>query len=172
MNIDGIKEIIEACKRKKHTVTVKDVCFVLLNKEFDDARIAYKVIFGEEEGANEYVNSAPISYLETVLREKKLESNRNDDSLSFEDNREAMIKLLEEIEQAQRDGTIEDKDAIKMKSDIRTRLNDKFGTTERQEEQRIIVEPKFNTICPHTRKECWTQTKEYAMKHWNLIEKK
>lgn len=67
-------------------------------------------------------------------------------------------------------GELDAKDFIKLDIEIRTKLNDKFAVSEKQDEQRIIVETKFNTICPHTHRECWVQTKEYAMQHWNLIE--
>ena len=42
---------------------------------------------------------------------------------------------------------------------------------ERQHQERqIIVEKKFDFVCPHTRRECYQLDKEYAMKKWNLIE--
>lgn len=43
-----------------------------------------------------------------------------------------------------------------METDIRTRLNDKFGAAEDKEIDCVVVtEPKYNYICPHTRKECF-----------------
>jgi hypothetical protein len=35
----------------------------------------------------------------------------------------------------------------------------------------IIVEKKFDFVCPHTRHECYQLDKETAMEKWNLVEK-
>ena len=59
----------------------------------------------------------------------------------------------------------------KTEADLRVKLNDKFGASEKAEDQYIVVQTKFNHICQWTNRECWLQTKEYAKEHWNLIEK-
>ena len=57
------------------------------------------------------------------------------------------------------------------KTDLRVKLNDKFGADEKKDEQRIIVNTHYNHICDVLHKECLFYNKEYAMKKWNLIEK-
>lgn len=64
---------------------------------------------------------------------------------------------------------IEPKDGMKMMTDIRLKLNDKFNIKEAQVEQRIIVQPKFNHICETTRKECWLMTEDWAKRKYHLI---
>ena len=59
---------------------------------------------------------------------------------------------------------------IKTEADIRVKLNDKFGASEKTSEQYVVVQPKCNHICEITHRECWLQTKEYAKEHWHLID--
>ena len=57
----------------------------------------------------------------------------------------------------------------KTEADLRVKLNDKFGAAEKTAEQYIIVQPKYNRICPYTRHECYEMTEEYAMQQFHLI---
>ena len=68
------------------------------------------------------------------------------------------------------DGLVDPKDGLKIMADIRVKLNDKFKVESKQQDRMIVVERKFNFVCPATRKECYQLDKEYAMKKWNLIE--
>lgn len=115
--------------------------------------------------------------IKAITKNKKTESS-NDDTITFEENRAGIEKQIEEILELKRqltgnDGKVTDVKTMatlqKTEADLRSKLNDKFGASEKNEEQYIIVQPKFNTICEHTRKECWLQTKSYAMEHWHLI---
>lgn len=116
--------------------------------------------------------------IKTIKKQKKSESI-DDESMSFEDNRAGIEKQIDEILELKRqlidaNGKCIDVKTMatlqKTEADLRAKLNDKFGASEKSNEQYIVVQPKFNTICEHTHRECWIQTKRYAMEHWHLIE--
>ena len=116
---------------------------------------------------------------EDVIKALKKKNDTDDSgSMTFEENRAGIEKQIEEILELKKEliddnGKCTDVKTMatlqKTEADLRSKLNDKFGASEKSKEQYVIVQPKFNTICEHTRKECWLQTKEYAMQHWHLI---
>ena len=57
-------------------------------------------------------------------------------------------------------------------ADIRVKLNDKFKVESKQLDRMIVIEKKFDFVCPHTRHECYQLDKEEAMRRWNLVENK
>lgn len=189
MNLEDIKDTINAGKKLKHNISVRDISYVLLLNSFDDNKIAFKAIWGnesDEEDMKEYMSSKKIIFLQTYLKalnkdeKKEVKSPVKDNSktgefaedITFEENKAELIKLLSEVKKAKENGDLEAKDALKMQIDIRTKLNDKFGTDEKEDKDCVVVvEPKFNYICPYTQRECYVNNKEQCMKRYNLIEK-
>lgn len=181
-------KIISDCKESGYEVKVRDVMFCLLKNVVEDSDVIYNSLFGQVDDAKyitNYEKSKPIKFLDKYVKAnynnntKQTNTNTdnskkkkiNEEDISFEENKAELIKMLKDIDDAVTDGLIEVKDAMKMKVDIRTKLNDKFGASEKSDEQRIVVvPPKFNHICEKTRTECWLQTKEFAMEYWGLIE--
>lgn len=178
-------KIINDCKASGYELKVRDAMFCLLKNMVDDSEIIYNSLFGQGDDAkfiSDYEKSKPIKFLDKYIKANYDNAKQSDadntkkkkiseEDISFEENKAELIKMLKDIDDAVKDGLIEVKDAMKMKVDIRTKLNDKFGASEKSDEQRIVVvPPKFNHICEKTRTECWLQTKEYAMEHWGLIE--
>lgn len=111
-----------------------------------------------------------------IKRKRNAEETSEDGTISFEENRAGIEQQIHEIRELIEQATkAEPKDLKtlatlqKTEADLRSKLNDKFGASEKGGEQYIIVQPKFSHICEHTRRECWLQTKEYAMEHWHLI---
>lgn len=184
LNKSDFVKIISDCKESGYEVKVRDVMFCLLKNVVEDSDVIYNSLFGKTDEAKcitDYEKSKPIRFLDKYIK-ANYNNKQNDtdntkkkkiseEDISFEENKAELIKMLKDIDDAMNDGQIEVKDAMKMKVDIRTKLNDKFGASEKSDEQRIVVvPPKFNHICEKTRTECWLQTKEYAMEHWGLIE--
>lgn len=119
---------------------------------------------------------------EDIVKELTSKANgseaSDDGAMTFEENRAGIEKQIAEILELKQQlydegGKCSDAKTMatlqKTEADLRSKLNDKFGAAEKSAEQYIIVQPKFNTICEHTRRECWLQTREYAMKYWHLI---
>ena len=101
--------------------------------------------------------------------------------MTFEENREGIETQLREIVELKKEAMnpMGDEQGADLKTlallqkteaDLRVKLNDKFGAAEKTAEQYIIVQKKFDFICPHTRRECYQMTKDDAMKKWHLIE--
>lgn len=140
--------------------------------------IKYLVRWVEKDLApKEVVKENPEDMIKALKKQKKSD-DAEDGSMSFEDNRAGIEKQIEEIlglkkELIGEDGKCTDVKTMatlqKTEADLRSKLNDKFGASEKSSEQYIIVQPKFNHICSHTNRECWLQTRDYAMEHWHLI---
>lgn len=172
INKKDINIIIDDGAKLCYDIDMRDISFVLLCRELDEKE-SYNVIFGKD-GYDEYAYSPKISFIKNSLGTKATSITKKKPlvaDVSFEENKAALIELLSEIKEASTNGDLEKKDAIKMESDIRTRLNDKFGASEKTDQSNIVlVEPKFNYICPYTKRECYVNSKKECMKRYNLTE--
>lgn len=195
-----IETVIDKAKKKGYDVRVRDIGYAILCAKLDDSQIAYMLIFGDDGNHDAFVTLDRIKYLvnyfkgETLKAKEKNEASEiakliakskgkktdatNDGSMTFEENREGIEQQLREIVELKKDAMSDECGADlktlallqKTEADLRVKLNDKFGAAEKTAEQYIIVQPKCNHICEHTRRECWLQTKEYAKEHWHLID--
>lgn len=179
---EDINRIAEECRTEGCDVKIRDIAYLLLERHFEDKGIAYKVVFGTDADDKEierYSGSRNIKVLKGKMEKggmfslsggiESLKSGMMD--ITFEENKEALIKMLDKINEAVEAGELDTKDAIKAEKDIRVALNDKFRVEDKGSQQFVIVEAKFNHICEWTRKECFLQTKEYAKSQWKLYEK-
>ena len=200
--MNRLEKTIEEAKKQNYEVRVRDVGYAVLVVGLGDEVLAYKLIFSDDGNETTYKELPHIKFLINYLKAEDLKKNeskeaediakliaqskgkkasdKNDGSMTFEENREGIEQQLREIVELKKDAMnpIEGEGADlktlallqKTEADLRVKLNDKFGAAEKTAEQYIIVQPKFNTICEITRRECWLQTKEYAMEHWHLID--
>ena len=115
-----------------------------------------------------------------IAQSKGKKKNDADGSMTFEENREGIETQLREIVELKKEAMnpMGDEQGADLKTlallqkteaDLRVKLNDKFGAAEKTAEQYIIVQPKYNRICPYTRHECYEMTEEYAMQQFHLI---
>jgi hypothetical protein len=173
MNNDQIKTTIEHFKENGVSVRVRDIAYILLSHMFVDKSMAYKCLFGEE-GLDEYAEDDLRIELEDYMTEqgfiRSVSIDEGTGEITFEENRKEMEGLLKKTQKSLEDGLIEPKDAFKIMADIRVKLNDKFRVESKQQDRLIVVEKKFDFVCPYTRRECYQLDKEDAMKKWNLIE--
>lgn len=189
IGIEDFNNILSDAKKMGHNLRMSDIFYTFELQRFDNKGVVYSVLFGKgssQEEIDEYDESVKIKFLkkyintnypldspgenEQVKRGKPKKEVENHEDITFEENKAYMLKLKKETEAAIKKGEIEKKDGLKILADLSVKLNDKFAVSEKQDEQRIIVYPKFNTICERTKTECWLQTKEFAMQHWGLIE--
>lgn len=192
MTVDEIKDIIKESRLAGHDVKMKDVAYIIVRTVIDDRAVAYRSVFDaaeSEDSVKRYEMEPGIKFLKNRLKKyispkaqksaasatkvqdtsaKDINSKYKD--ITFEENKEAMLELIDEIQEGMRNKEIDVAVGLKMQTDIRTKLQDKFEVSNKKDEHRIVVNTKFNHICEWTRKECFLQTKEYAMKQWGLIE--
>ena len=182
---EQIKKIITDCASSGYTIKVRDIAYVLLCRSFQDMKSAYGAIFGVGDGnidniVSMYDASTPINFLkkymdinhaagvESFTKKKKKSS---DDDISFEENKAEIVRLIKQTQKELAAGNIEVKDALKIEADLRVKLNDKFQVQDEAKEQLVIVEKKFNSICPCGR-EYYAPTKEELMEMYDLEEKR
>ena len=178
---EQIKKTIEDCARANHTVSVRDVSYVLLCMQFDDSLVAYKCIFGNDYDYNQdyhatYDQTATMSYLRTyveftLLNDKKKKKVSED--ISFEENKAYMLNLKRQTEEAMAAGEIDKKDGLKILSDISVKLNDRFSVKDETQDQIVIVNSKYDAVCSRCGAEVSRRpiTKDEAMEMYNLVEK-
>lgn len=193
-----IDKIIDDAKKHGYDVRIRDVGYAILCAKLDDPNMAYMLIFGDDGNLETFSRLDRIKYLVRYFQSEKLQAKEKDEaaeianliakskgkktdsddgSMTFEENREGIEQQLREIvllkKEAMSDEGGTDLKTLallqKTEADLRVKLNDKFGAAEKTAEQYIIVQPKFNRICPYTRHECYEMTEEYAMEHFHLI---
>lgn len=176
---EQIQDCIAFCEEQGYFIEESDIAYLLINREFKDRYKAYELTISKDmpdEYVDNYDSSDKMACLRKYMNEhwaKRKESVINTESIegaiTFEENRDALIRYLGEIQKLMDEKKIEPKDGMKMMTDIRLKLNDKFNIKEAQVEQRIIVQPKFNYVCQYTHKECWLMTEDWAKKQYHLI---
>lgn len=184
MTVKEIERIIKEAKTMKHTISVKDISYVILFFEYSSASIAYKSIFDKnatDETINDYDKSKRIDFLKSyyfcnfkeVNIEQSLVQRKVDSSsdITFEENKAELLSLIAAAKKGYEDGQIELKEYLVIEKDIRIKLNDKFNMSSENDQNLVIVETKFNSICPYCNREIYVPSKTDLMKKYNLIEK-
>lgn len=173
-----IRSLFDKARIDNIELHMRDVAFAILCNNIDSEEFAYSLVFGKNHNAFvKYHNSKTALFAKDNIRYSTgVTDNRSSEEasrkMSFDENKNAMIQLIKDIEEAVENGEMEKKDAFARITDIRVKLNDKFNVSDSTNENLVIVEPKCNFVCPHTRKECHLLSKEEMMKKYNLVEKK
>ena len=180
-NSSEVKEMISACNAKGYSVGMRDVAYVMLKKQVNDATLVYKMLFGRDNNFNVmeaeiYDKSEAMTELSSIFDEMfSAHSVSNAESnISFEENKAEIIRLIKRTKEALASGEIDAKDALKIESDLRVKLNDKFNVQSEEREQVIYVTQKYNDTCPYCSHEIARRplSKEEAMEMYKLTEKK
>ena len=178
---EQIKRAIEDCARANHTISVRDISYVLLSMQFDDSLVAYKCIFGNDYDYNQdyhatYDQTSTMTYLKsyvefTLLNDKKKKTKTED--ISFEENKAYMLGLKKQTEEAMAAGEIDKKDGLKILADLSVKLNDKFNVSDSSQEQYVHVFAKYDAVCSRCGAEISRRpiSKEEAIEMYNLAEK-
>lgn len=194
---DNIQDIIEGAQKRGYEARIRDIAYSLLRMRLSP-NTAFTVVFGTPEAENDvsaYETMDKTAFLNRfvlglvspknpekpdadIIRELTQIVNKDTDNgnaMSFEDNREGIEKQIEEILALKKECPKDDIKTMallqKTEADLRVKLNDKFGASEKSESQFIFPTRRFDMVCPHTNRECYQMTKEDAKKHWNLTEK-
>lgn len=173
MDNEQIKKTIEHFKEYGDDIRVRDIAYILLSKMFVDSKIAYQCLFGQE-GYEEYTNDILRDKIAQYMTDegyiKSMSTDDDSGGITFAENKKAMEKLLDDIQDALKKGIIEPKDAFARMADIRTKLNDKFKVEQTQKDRLIVVNAKYNSVCEHCHHEIYIPTVEDLKREYNLIE--
>lgn len=177
LSVNDIKEIVNAASQSGYNIVVGDIMYVISLRFFQDINVSYTAIFGkkgDDSIIKNYDKSRKIKFLKDYIAKMFISQSEDDmgvpDDISFDENKAYMLALKKKTEDGIKNGSIKQDKGIEILSKLSIALNDKFAVSEKQDEQRVVVNIKYNHICEWTRKECFLQTKEYAMQKWNLVE--
>ena len=179
ITIKNIEQTIDDAKKMNFDVSVRDISYVILFLEYNSSVVAYRSIYNKDAIDDEivrYDKSERIDFLKSYVKTNfkktdKVDADKILADITFEENKDALISMLQEIQQGMIDGRIEYKDGLKMQADIRFKLKDKFEIEKKEAMQYVIVEKKYNAVCEHCRHEIYIPTKEDLMEEYDLIEK-
>ncbi len=174
MNKLDVKKIIEDCSASGYEIRVKDIAYCLLKSQIDEIDIVYNCIFNKCTDMNvisNYDKNKRIRFLERYIKANyssnvdTVPQNETQDeelleNISFEENKAALVRRLNEIVKWEKNGDLSKERAAKLEIEIRKIINDKFGVTDKSEEQKIVVLSKYNDICPYCRHEIRRKTDE------------
>lgn len=182
---DKLNKILSDARASGHDAKVRDVCFVFLCRFFDDKATAFRSLFDKEGKMSDaqivnYIKSEKVAYLEEALKAFEVKDNKpkrkkaEGEDITFDENLAYMLKIKRETEEAMAKGEIDKKDAFKILADITVKLNDKFNVSEEVKDQIVVVNAKYDYICPVCSTEVSRRpiSKEEAMEMYGLIEKK
>lgn len=169
---DDIKIVLESVRPDWQSVSEKDIAFAILCDTLEDKNLAFRIAYrstGKE--ADEFYNRPRFKKLLGALEPFGVGIVDNN-TITKEENKTELLKMLDRIDYLLDNGDLEPKDAIKMQTDIRVKLNDKFEMEESQKQKRIIVVPsKHDIVCPKTNRECnYWPTKKACCNHFGLID--
>ena len=177
LTVEKVGEILTNASSHGANLKVRDIAYVLLRRYFDDRSYAWRVCFSEadydEKTIDAYEDGVGYQFLREVLAEVRDRGGLlYDEDITFEENKAYMLKLKRDTEMAMEAGDLEKKDGLKILSDLSVKLNDKFSVQAEVKDQMVIVEHKYNDICPYCQHEVASKpmTKEEAMATYNLKE--
>ena len=177
LTIEKVGEILTNASSQGANLKVRDIAYVLLRRYFDDRSYAWRVCFADadydEKTIDAYEEGTGYQYLKEVLMDVRDRGGLlYDEDITFEENKAYMLKLKRDTEIAMEAGELEKKDGLKILSDLSVKLNDKFSVQNEVKDQMVIVEHKYNDICPYCQHEVASKpmTKDEAMATYNLKE--
>lgn len=175
-----LSEIVGECKASGYDVKVRDICYSLLCRYFDDPETVYRCLFdphGIEKASTmeAYGKSTKMSFLENRLTKfvYKQKGKKDAPEITFDENLRDMLKLKEDTQKKMDSGELSFKDGAVILKDIAIKLNDKFDVKEEIKDQIVVVEEKYDAICPYCSHEVSSRpmSKIEAMEKYNLTEK-
>ena len=171
-----IKSVLRKGRDAGLEIQPRDIACVLLKTLIKEEDFVYGLVFGfnhAPETPQQYFASNTVTFIREQLKGNIAKTSTTSmlRDISFEENKDALIGMLAKIRELAKTGELAPKDALQLEKDVRVKLIDKFGVSTDKNEKRVVVNAKYNHICEWTRRECFLQTKEYAMEHWGLVEK-
>jgi len=160
---DDVREILSGLREQGVEAGLRDVSCAVLVHVYGDRLMAYRSVFGEPPSEGEYNAYWVERKTITIEHEvgKFFPEESDDQTVSFDDLKQGLIddmNSLIELRDAKKivDGkeyaALDPKEMAQVVAriaDIRVKLTEKFNTTERVVEQRVVVEQKYSGVCEY-----------------------
>lgn len=172
---DNLDDILSAARGTAPDVGVSDVVFLILYGQLEDKCMAYHFAYGTDvriDTVDKHVRSKAMKSVIKACAPFGIGLN-DDEVLSREENQRELTKMLADIDAAMASGDLETGQGLKMKMDIRVKLQDKFDMDDSDDSQKhiIVVPQKHDLVCEYTHRECCSMpTKEACMKYYGLVD--
>jgi hypothetical protein len=169
---DDIRMILDTIRLEWQSVSERDIAFAILCDTIFDKTLAYRLAYHKsEKDAENFYNTPRFKKLLAILEPFGV-GMVTSSQMTREQNKSELLKLLSKVTELYENGKLDAKDAVKMETDIRVKLNDKFEMEESQKQKRIIVVPaKHDVVCPTTNRECnFWPSKPACCTHYGLID--
>lgn len=157
-----VRDLVLSLRSRGFDVGLRDVSFAVLSLVYADEALAFRALFGDtpEVSLDEYAAQPKIDEVKSAISVDAQTSETGSDGpvVSFDDLKEGLIADMRALEALRDSKDDEGRPALEPKemaqvvgriADIRVKLTEKFNTTERVVEQRVVVEQKFDSICPN-----------------------
>lgn len=169
-----IQQFISDLQRVGKEARIRDIAYAILKKHIADPLVPYMVVFAPKCTQSD-VDAYETPEIKDIISRvySKIDSDSdiaiNDETVSFTENRAALVRMLNELPLKIAEGEISYKDGAKLEADIRVKLNSHFAVTDEDKGTIVVVPMKYNKICDRFHVECYEMSREYAMKQFHLI---
>lgn len=146
---DDIRDIVGALSDDGIAVTPREIALVVLCRAMDCREIAYALLYGgTAEDMEAMFSSAAYSALDAYYARMF-----DADEMSYDEVKRSLEQSIRDIDDLLKNSrdSLEPKDVAALtgrSADMKVKLVDKFGTSGKSEEHKIVVLNKFNDICP------------------------
>ena len=156
-----VKDMIVGMRSRGLDVGLRDVSFAILSNVFGDEALAYRSTFGDSPDVplGQYLEQPKVTEVKAAILGAMPETpvdQENGTIISFDDLKAGLISDMRSLEALRDDKDengvpkLEAKELAQVVgriADIRVKLTEKFNTTERVVEQRVVVNQKYSSVC-------------------------
>lgn len=172
---DDMRAYIDAATKEGLDVGVRDLAYALLNRVFEKPVYSFKTVFSNDSTKTfqSYRTSRKAAFTEEYIdkhftMEEKIAIDDDEEvteredvagaNLTFDEIKAGLEEDLQSLislrdaKDAEGLPMLEPKDMASVVgriADIRTKLVEKFGSTEKKVEHRVVVNQKYNSICEY-----------------------
>lgn len=166
MNAKEINVLKEEAAKEGYDISENDILYVILRQKISDSSIIYSALYGEinDEEISDYEKEKKLFFIKNKLFPKS-------QMITFEENRRELQDMIPKIRAKVADGSLSEKDGLVQEKDVRALLEKTFGTGNKEEGTQIIVNQRFEDVCPYCHHETPMPSKERCMEVYNLVER-
>ena len=164
LTTEQIREIINPLREEGLQVGLRDVAYAVLSIVYVGGReTAFRSVFGDspEIPFDKYIARPETERVLAAVSDALAPAGPRSgggDEITFDDLKQGLIDDMRSLEELRDQRTDEGGPLLEPKemaqvvariADIRVKLSEKFNTTEHVVEQRVVVDSKYDSVCPY-----------------------